>query len=154
MSLQNMPDAIPGLLNEIGVTLVLGEDSMPNPADLARLRAVSHTMRNAVAETGRQVKNPSPPDSFAMVKVVDDFANMGFTREQVVGVIRELQEGGRDVDLNQVLDRLTIPQEGSGSGTSSYEQIHLYYSTAARDGDAGERRNMTTSTHYSTQCYN
>ena len=117
MSLQNMPDAIPGLLNKIGVTLVLGEDSMPNPADLARLRAVSHTMRNAVAETGREVKNPSPPASFAMFKVVDDFANMGFTREQVVGVIRELQEGGRDVDLNQVLDRLTIPQEGSGSGT-------------------------------------
>mgnify|MGYP000034502124 CR=1 FL=1 len=39
-------------------------------------------------------------------------------------------------------------------GRSSYEQIHLYYSTAARDGDARERRNMTTSTHYSTQCHN
>lgn len=42
----------------------------------------------------------------SMDKVVDDFANMGFTREQVRGVIRELQESGKGVDLNLVLDRL------------------------------------------------
>ena len=41
-----------------------------------------------------------------MDKVVDDFSNMGFTREQVRGVIRELQESGKGVDLNLVLDRL------------------------------------------------
>ena len=47
------PDAIPGLLNEIVVTHILGEDSLLTHADLARLRAVSQSMRNAVGETGR-----------------------------------------------------------------------------------------------------
>jgi hypothetical protein len=47
------PDAIPGLLNEIVVTHILREDSLLTHADLARLRAVSQSMRNAVGETGR-----------------------------------------------------------------------------------------------------
>ena len=42
----------------------------------------------------------------SMEKVVDDFANMGFTRDQVRGVIRQLTESGQGVDLNVVLDRL------------------------------------------------
>jgi hypothetical protein len=45
-----------------------------------------------------------------MDKVVEDFANMGFTRDQVVGVIRELQDAGQGVDLNVVLDRLMTPR--------------------------------------------
>ena len=43
-------------------------------------------------------------------KVVEDFANMGFTREQVRGVIRELTDAGQSVDLNVVLDRLMNPR--------------------------------------------
>ena len=46
----------------------------------------------------------------SMDKVVEDFANMGFTRDQVVGVIRELQDAGQGVDLNVVLDRLMNPR--------------------------------------------
>ena len=45
-----------------------------------------------------------------MDKVVEDFANMGFTRDQVVGGIRELQDAGQGVDLNVVLDRLMNPR--------------------------------------------
>ena len=46
----------------------------------------------------------------SMDKIVDDFANMGFTRDQIVGVIRELQDSGQGVDLNVVLDRLMNPR--------------------------------------------
>jgi hypothetical protein len=42
----------------------------------------------------------------SMEKVVDDFANMGFTRDQVRRVIRDMTESGQGVDLNVVLDRL------------------------------------------------
>ena len=48
--------------------------------------------------------------SVSMDKVVEDFANMGFTREQVRGVIRTMQDSGKEVDLNQVLDRLMNPR--------------------------------------------
>lgn len=46
----------------------------------------------------------------SMDKIVEDFANMGFTRDQIVGVIRELQDSGQGVDLNVVLDRLMNPR--------------------------------------------
>jgi len=59
----------------------------------------------------------APPASFedrnvkvSMDKVVEDFSNMGFTRDQVVGVIRELQQSGQSMDLNVVLDRLMNPR--------------------------------------------
>ena len=45
-------DAIPGLLNDIVVTHVLRSEHFDDPADLARLPAVSRAMRDAVAETG------------------------------------------------------------------------------------------------------
>ena len=45
-------DAIPGLLNDIVVTHVLRPEHFDDPADLARLPAVSRAMRDAVAETG------------------------------------------------------------------------------------------------------
>lgn len=61
----------------------------------------------------QRARNPAAPASLqnqsmkvSMEKVVDDFANMGFTRDQVRGVIRELTEAGQGVDLNVVLDRL------------------------------------------------
>ena len=60
---------------------------------------------------------PPPPGAAAtqsvkvsVDKVVEDFANMGFTREQVRGVIRELTDAGQSVDLNVVLDRLMNPR--------------------------------------------
>mgnify|MGYP006073455635 FL=1 len=45
-------EAIPGLLNDIFVTHVLRTEHFDDPADLARLPAVSRAMRDAVAETG------------------------------------------------------------------------------------------------------
>ena len=50
----------------------------------------------------------------SMEKIVDDFANMGFTREQVRGVIRQMQDAGQPVDLNVVLDRLMNPDRYGG----------------------------------------
>ena len=48
----NAGQAIPGLLNDIVVTHVLKSEHFDDPADLARLPAVSLAMRDAVAATG------------------------------------------------------------------------------------------------------
>jgi hypothetical protein len=48
----NAGEAIPGLPDHLVVTHILRSGHFDNPADLARLPAVSRTMRDAVAETG------------------------------------------------------------------------------------------------------
>jgi hypothetical protein len=48
----NAGDAIPGLLNDIVVAHVLRSEHFDDPADLARLPAVSHAMRDAMASMG------------------------------------------------------------------------------------------------------
>ena len=48
----NAGEAIPSLLNDIVVTHVLRSEYFDDPADLARLPAVSRVMRDAVAATG------------------------------------------------------------------------------------------------------
>ena len=48
----NAGEAIPGLLNDIFVTHILKYEHFDDPADLARLPAVSRVMRDAVAATG------------------------------------------------------------------------------------------------------
>ena len=48
----NAGDAIPGLLNDVVVTHVLRSEHFDDPADLARLPAVSRGMRDAVTATG------------------------------------------------------------------------------------------------------
>jgi hypothetical protein len=53
-NMANAGEAIPGLLNDIVVTHILRSEHFDDPADLARLPAVSGAMRNAVAETGLQ----------------------------------------------------------------------------------------------------
>ena len=45
-------EAIPGLLDDIVVTHVLRSENFVDPADLARLKAVSRAMRDAVTATG------------------------------------------------------------------------------------------------------
>jgi len=47
-------EAIPGLLDDIVITHVLRSENFDDPADLARLPAVSRAMRDAVAATGPQ----------------------------------------------------------------------------------------------------
>ena len=51
----NAGEAIPGLLNDIVITHILRSEYFDDPADLARLPAVSRAMRDAVAATGRHV---------------------------------------------------------------------------------------------------
>ena len=55
-SLADAQDAIPGLLDDIVVTHVLRSEHFDDPADLARLPAVSRAMRDLVAETGLRFK--------------------------------------------------------------------------------------------------
>jgi|TARA_B110000902_G_scaffold198423_1_gene225226 hypothetical protein len=49
-------EAIPGLLDDIVITHVLRSEHFDDPADLARLKAVSCAMRKAVAEKGVRLK--------------------------------------------------------------------------------------------------
>lgn len=49
-------DAFPGLPLDVVVTHILGSANLPDPIDLARLRAVGRGMRVAVDVTGRKVE--------------------------------------------------------------------------------------------------
>jgi hypothetical protein len=76
----NAGEAIPGLLNDIVVTHVLRAEHFDDPADLARLPAVSRAMRDAVAETG------------LLFEELDEWeaVNLG-----CVSAVQGLQRGGR-----------------------------------------------------------
>ena len=55
-------DAIPGLLNQVFIEHVLKPDNLLAASDLARLRAVSPTMRDAVVATGRILTSGEKPE--------------------------------------------------------------------------------------------
>ena len=55
-------DAIPGLLNQVFIEHVLKPDRLLAASDLARLRAVSPTMRDAVVATGRILTSGEKPE--------------------------------------------------------------------------------------------
>jgi hypothetical protein len=57
-SLADAQELIPGLPDHLVATHVLRSEVLRDPLLPARLRAVSHAMRSAVAATGREVKNP------------------------------------------------------------------------------------------------
>ena len=59
----NAGEAIPGLLNDIVVTHVLRSENFDDPADLARLPAVSRTMRDTVAATGLRFEEIDEDDA-------------------------------------------------------------------------------------------
>jgi hypothetical protein len=54
---------ISSLPREVLSTHVLSSDFLPEPADLGRLRAVSHAMRDAVDATGREIKEVSDKEA-------------------------------------------------------------------------------------------
>ena len=62
-SAANAGEAIPGLLNDIVITHVLRSENFNDPADVARLRAVSHAMNDAVTATGCQLNELSAHDA-------------------------------------------------------------------------------------------
>ena len=76
----NEGEAIPGLLDDIVVTHVLRSEHFDDPADLARLPALSRAMRDAVAATGLQFEEL---DEF-------DAAEVG-----CLSALERLQWGGR-----------------------------------------------------------
>ena len=55
--------AFPGLLFDVVVAHVLREEHLPDPADVAVLRAVSKGMRDAVDATGRKVEKCREEDA-------------------------------------------------------------------------------------------
>ena len=73
--------AIPGLLNDIVIAHIFREESLPDPADLAVLRAVSRGMRDAVDATGRALE---------LLEDETDAAERGF-----LSTLRCMQRQGR-----------------------------------------------------------
>ena len=59
----NAGEAIPGLLNDIVITHILRSEHFDDPADLARLPAVSRAMRDAVAGTGLRFEELAEDDA-------------------------------------------------------------------------------------------
>ena len=51
------------LPREVLSTHILSTEFLPEPADLGRLRAVSHAMRDAVDATGREIRKFSNQDA-------------------------------------------------------------------------------------------
>lgn len=63
----------------------------------------------AVPQNAGMQHKPLPagqPTSVPIEKVIDDISVMGFSREEVRSVLRELTAQGKAVDMNIVLDRL------------------------------------------------
>lgn len=54
----------------------------------------------------RQPPPPHQPSAVPVERVIDDIAVMGFSREEVRNVLREMAAQGKPVDMNVVLDRL------------------------------------------------
>ena len=79
-SAANAGEAIPGLLNDIVVTHFLRSGHFDDPADLARLPAVSRAMRDAVAATGLEFEELDE----------DRAVNLG-----CLSAVKRLQRGGR-----------------------------------------------------------
>lgn len=61
-----------------------------------------------------------------MDKIVNEVAQMGFSQQQVYGVIQQLTASGKNVDVNVVLDRLM-----SGGGGAVPTQLQGQWSGAA-----------------------
>ena len=76
----NAGEAIPGLLNDIVVTHVLRSEHFDDPADLARLPAVSRVMRDAVAATGLRF---------------EELGEIGAVELGCVSALKRLQRQGR-----------------------------------------------------------
>ena len=60
-SVANAGEAIPGLPNHLVVAHILRSEYFDDPADLARLPAVSSAMRDTIAATGLQFEEPDDP---------------------------------------------------------------------------------------------
>jgi len=73
-------EAFPGLPQDVVVTHILRSEHFDDPADLARLPAVSRAMRDAVAATGLQFEELGE----------DDAVELG-----CLSALRRLQRGGR-----------------------------------------------------------
>jgi hypothetical protein len=80
-SLAGAQEAIPGLLDDIVVTHVLRSEYFDDPADLARLPAVSRAMRDAVAATGLE---------FVEIRDEDHAVELG-----CLSALQRRQRGGR-----------------------------------------------------------
>ena len=86
MTATNQPhavQAIPGLLNDIVTTFVFRSDFLPDTRDLARLRAVSCAMRDAVDATGREVKELKALEAaeIGCISVLERLHQNGFDTE-------------------------------------------------------------------------
>ena len=67
-------------------------------------------VNSGASSDSREARTEMRTSRLPMEKVVDDVAAMGFSKEQVRGVVKKLTENGQSVDLNIILDRLMNPR--------------------------------------------
>ena len=60
----------------------------------------------APPEPPRPAPAPTSPGAVPLESMIVDFANMGFTRQQVLAVVGEIASTGQKVEVNTVLDKL------------------------------------------------
>jgi hypothetical protein len=112
MTTTNQPhagQAIPGLLNDIVTTIVFRSDFLPDTRDLARLRAVSCAMRDAVDATGREVKELTALEA----------AEIG-----CISVLERLHQNGH----------LSLPTAVPPQNSAHVVDVDLLYRVTARSG--------------------
>ena len=114
-SLADAQDAIPGLLDDIVITHVLRSENFDDPADLARLPAVSRAMRDAVAATGLRFKELDEEKA----------VNLGF-----FSAVQRLQRQGR-LSRQELLCAAAarsgqLEVEGVARGRLAVERRHVF----------------------------
>ena len=121
----NAGEAIPGLLNDIVVTHILRSEYFDDPADLARLPAVSRVMRDAVAATGLRF---------------EELGEIGAVELGCVSALKRLQRQGR-------LSRRERLCEAAARGVDISRSCRRCAQTAARGTQARARvwRSVDTS---------
>ena len=77
-------DAFSSLPPDVISTHILRSDFLPEPADLGRLRAVSHAMRDAVDATGREIKKLSDNEAAKLghVSLLKDRHSRGVLQDE------------------------------------------------------------------------
>jgi hypothetical protein len=86
----------------------------PFPGTYTRFPSAQQAQQYAQT-TGNMVSNSGGghlPSGHAYDELVEQVAGMGFSGDQIRGVIQRLTENGQPVDMNTVLDRLNSSTAG------------------------------------------
>lgn len=98
------PRTVTGSHSEVATPYGALPQAAPRPASYPRVygNPPANASNNLASSSPAQVTTSKMP----IDRVIDDVANMGFSRDQVFAVVRTLHANGQNIDLNVVLDKL------------------------------------------------